>query len=41
MIVSGNEVLAGLVVFLVVAVAALHFWDKYWDGRARAREGVL
>ena len=37
----GNEVLAGLVVFVVTAVAAVHVWDKYWDARARAREGVL
>ena len=38
---TGDKVLAFLVVFVVSAVAALHFWDKYWDGRARAREGVL
>ena len=37
----GNELLAGLVVFIVTAVAAVHAWDKYWDARASARESVL
>jgi hypothetical protein len=38
---GGNEVLAFLVVFVVVSTAFVHVWDKYWDGRARARESVL
>ena len=38
---GGNEVLAGLVVFVVGAVALVHAWDKYWDDRASARESVL
>jgi hypothetical protein len=38
---SGNEVLAALTVFVVLSVALVHAWDKYWDARARAREGLL
>ena len=38
---SGNEVLAGLVVFVVASVALVHAWDKYWDDRTSARESVL
>ena len=38
---GGNEVLAALVVFVVLSGAFVHAWDKYWDARARAREGVL
>ena len=38
---GGNEVLAGLVVFVVASVALVHAWDKYWDDRASARESVL
>ena len=41
MIHGGNEVLAFVVVFVVVSTAFVHVWDKYWDGRARARESVL
>ena len=40
MSITGNVVLAGLVVFVVVSVAVVHAWDKYWDGRTRAREGA-
>jgi len=38
---GGDEVLAGLVVFVVFAVASVHIWDKYFDARARARESIL
>lgn len=38
---GGNELLAGLVVFVLASVAAVHAWDKYWDARARARESIL
>ena len=38
---GSNELLAGLVVFVLASVAAVHAWDKYWDARASARESVL